>query len=218
MKARSPVFLAMLAVLAALLSAPVAVQAADYALNPTQPSVEAGALIDFTGSGFTQGERVVTWATAPDQAVIGGNYADAAGAEGRIVFNFRVPASDIGGRWAMTAYGLVSKMPVVATFEVIGQAADTTPQAAVAPNSGPRGTRFAFAAFGYSKKEKVSYWLTAPNGKVFAAYPEGATANSDGRVDIAWESPADAPAGFWAITMQGVKSNRARAVPFEISP
>jgi hypothetical protein len=201
-----------------LLSAPAAAQAAEYTLNPVQPSVEAGAIIDFTGSGFTQGERVVTWATTPSQAVIGGNYADAKDAAGNITFNFRVPANAVGGRWAMTAYGLISKTPVVATFEVISQAPDTSPQAAVAPQSGPAGTRFTFVAIGYKKKEKVSYWLTAPDGKVYAAYPEGATTNSGGRVDIVWSSPANAPSGSWAITIQSLKSNVVRAVPFEISP
>ena len=219
MKVRGSAFATLLAVLGALLlSAPAALHAANYLLNPAQPSVDAGAFIEFTGSGFTRGERVVTWATTPNQAVIGGNYADVKDDEGHIRFTFRVPANAVGGRWAMTAYGLVSKTPVVATFEVNGLAPDTTPQAAVAPHVGPAGTRFAFAAFGYSKKEKVSYWLTGPDGNVYAAFPEGATANSTGRVDVVWQSPASVPAGFWAITIQGLKSHVVRGVPFEVRP
>jgi hypothetical protein len=199
-----------------LLGAP-AVRAADLSISPAQPSVQAGASLDFTGAGFTPHERVVTWATSPNQAVIGGTYADAE-QDGSVAFNFQVPSSATSGRWAMTAYGLISKVPVIVTFEVIGQPPDITPQAAVAPQSGPPGTRFAFAALGYKKKEKVSYWLTAPDGKVFAAYPEDATANTDGRIDLHWTSPANAPTGTWAITMQGLKSNVVRAVPFEIAP
>ena len=208
---------AIVVVLAALLTVPAVVRAAEYTLAPAQPSVEAGATIAFTGAGFVVHERVVTWATTPTQAVIGGRYADAE-RDGSIAFSFHVPDSAIGGRWSMTAYGLISKTPVVTTFEVIGQPADAMPQAAVAPESGPPGTRFAFAGLGFDRKEKVSYWITAPDGKVYAAYPEKATANSSGRIDVHWQSPTDAPTGVWAITMQGLKSHAVRAVPFTIGP
>ena len=204
---------------AALLALPRAALAADPALQPDQPAVDAGQAIAFSGSGFTPGERVVTWATAPDQAVIGGPYAGAQQDGGRIAFRFTVPQSALGGRWAMTAYGLASKTPVVAFFDVNGRAPDTaTPPAAVAPERGPRGTRFAFAAFGYEKRERVSYWLTGPDGKVHAAYPDSVTTTNEGRVDINWTAPADALPGTWVITIQGLKSNRARGVPFEILP
>ncbi|HET9223017.1 MAG TPA: hypothetical protein VFO07_10960 [Roseiflexaceae bacterium] len=214
-------FRAALAVLigAALLALPGAASAAEPALQPGQPVVDAGQAIGFTGSGFTPGERVVTWATAPDQAVIGGTYADAGQNGGEIAFHFSVPANALGGRWAMTAYGLASKVPVVAFFDVNGRPPEAAvPPGAVAPESGPPGTRFAFAAFGYEKGERVSYWLTGPDGKVHAAYPDSATANSDGRVDVIWIAPPDALHGTWVITIQGLKSNRARGVPFEIRP
>jgi hypothetical protein len=204
------------ALLALLLILPAGALAAGYTLEPAQPTVEAGQIITFAGGGFTPGERVVTWATAPDQAVIGGNYANANSA-GAIEFGFRVPSNALGGRWAMTAYGLASKTPVVAAFDVLGRSPDTAnPQAAVAPSSGPPGTTFAFAAFGYDGKEKISYWFTAPDGKLYAAYPERAKSDRDGRVDITWTAPGDAQPGAWVITIQGLQSNVARAVPFEI--
>lgn len=206
----------LMTVLLALLL-PSGAWAAELALAPAQPSVAAGQTIVFSGAGFTAGERVVTWATSPDQAVVGGPYAGAEGAAGQITFHFDVPARAVGGRWAMTAYGLQSRTPVVASFEVIGSApASTDPQAAVAPPAGPPGTVFAFAALGYDDEEKVSYWFTGPDGQIHAAYPEGTKANHDGRVDIKWTAPGDAPTGAWVITIQGLKSNVARAVPFEI--
>jgi hypothetical protein len=202
---------------AALLALPGAALAADPVLQPEQPTVTAGQTIAFAGAGFTPGERVVTWATAPDQAVIGGPYAGAERDDGRIGFSFTIPTDALGGRWAMTAYGLVSKVPVVAAFDVIGRSPDTaTPPAAVAPQSGSPGTRFAFAAFGYAKKERVSYWFTGPDGKVHDAHPDSATTTSEGRVDIIWVAPPGALPGTWVITIQGLKSNRARGVPFEI--
>jgi len=204
---------------AVLLALPGAASAADPALQPEQPAVDAGQTIAFAGSGFTPGERVVTWATAPDQAVIGGPYAGAQQNGGQITFRFTVPLNALGGRWAMTAYGLASKTPVVAFFDVNSRQPDTaTPPAAVAPESGPRGTRFAFAAFGFEQRERVSYWLTGPDGKVHAAYPDSVTATSEGRVDMIWTAPADALPGTWVITIQGLQSNRARGVPFEIRP
>jgi hypothetical protein len=211
---RTRIFLA-IALLALLV--PGVALAAEFTLAPAQPTVAAGQSIAFTGAGFARGERVATWATAPDQAVIGGDAIAAEGDEGRIAFSFRVPSNAIGGRWAMTAYGMLSKTPAVATFDVMGGApATTNPQAAVAPPAGPPGTTFAFAALGYDEKEEVSYWFTGPDGQIHAAYPKGARSNRDGRVDINWNSPSDAPSGAWVITIQGIKSNVARAVPFEI--
>jgi hypothetical protein len=107
----------------------------------------------------------------------------------------------------------------VAFFDVNGRAPEAAvPPAMVAPESGPPGTRFAFAAFGYEKNERVSYWLTGPDGKVHAAYPDSATTTNEGRVDVIWIAPPDALPGTWVITIQGLTSNRARGVPFEIRP
>jgi len=201
---------------ALLLFVPGATLAADVTLQAQQPTVDADRTISFVGTGFTRGERVVTWATTPEQAVIGGDFTSARG-DGQVEFRFHVPSSAIGGRWAMTAYGLDSKTPAVAYFDVNGRAPDTTqPQASVSPPSGPPGTTFAFAALGYDKKEKVSYWFTAPDGQVFAAFPEQKHTDDHGRVDIRWIAPSNAPTGSWVITIQGIKSNVARAVPFEI--
>lgn len=203
--------------LLAFLALPNAVQAAGPTLTPDQPGVVTGQSLTFTGAGFTKGERVATWATAPDQAVIGGETAFAKGDQGQIKVSFRVPKDAIGGRWALTAFGRSSTTPVVATFDVQGRTADTsTPQAAVAPVVGAPGTRFAFAALGFKSKEKVSYWFTGPDGLVHAAFAEKITSNKSGRVDLTWLAPADAPRGVWVITIQGIRSDVARGVPFEI--
>jgi hypothetical protein len=207
----------MIALLLAMLALPIAVRAEGLTLTPDEPSVAAGQRIAFTGAGFAMGEDVVTWATAPDQAVIGGETAVAQGDQGQITVSFRVPKDAIGGRWALTAFGRISKTPVVANFDVQGRPADiTTPQAAVAPPSGPPGTRFAFAALGFRNKEKISYWLTGPDGLIHAAVAEKVRSNKSGRVDVTWVAPADAPRGVWVITIQGLESNVARGVPFEI--
>ena len=205
------------ALLLALLALPVAARAEGFTLAPAQPSVAAGRTIEFAGAGFTRGERVATWFTAPDQSVLSGGFANALGDAGRIEVAFKVPKDAIGGRWSITAYGGASKTPVVATFEVQGRdPAGTMPQAAVAPVSGPPGTKFAFAALGFKGKERVSYWLTGPDSVIHAARPAGAKSSKDGRVDLTWTAPANALRGTWVITIQGLESDVARGVPFQI--
>jgi hypothetical protein len=201
--------------LAVLLALPSAALAAT--LTPAQPSVAAGQTININGSGFTRGEQVAIWATAPDQTVIGGDFEFAEGDAGLIDIGFEVPHDALGGRWSLTAYGFISKTPVITTFEVQGRdPATATPQATVAPMVGTPGTQFDFAALGYREKEKVSYWFTGPDNVIHAAYPEGDRANSDGRVDLSWQAPADAVRGIWVVTIQGLNSGVARGIPFEI--
>jgi hypothetical protein len=203
--------------LLALLALPDAALAQSLTLAPEQPSVAAGRAITFVGSGFRRDEQVAIWVTAPDQTVIGGDFVYGQGDAGRIVVAFEVPGDALGGRWSLTAYGLVTKIPVITTFEVQGRdPATATPQASVEPSSGPPDTEFAFAALGFRNEETVSYWFTGPDGAIHDAYPSGDSANDDGRVDIRWRAPDDAIRGTWVITIQGLRSNVARGVPFEI--
>jgi hypothetical protein len=123
----------------------------------------------------------------------------------------------VSGRWSFTAYGLQTKTPVITTFEVIGRNPASIERAAsVLPTSGVPGTRFAFSATGFGKKEKVSYWITAPDGKVVDAHPEGTRANNDGRIDFHWNLPQNAISGTWVMTMQSPKKSVGRAIPFQV--
>lgn len=207
--------LCLLALLAAALL-PAAARAAGPSLTPAAPGVAAGGVIAFSGEGFSPRERIAVWATAPDQAVLEGDYAFA-DSKGSAQIWFRVPAGAIGGTWAITAYGEASRAPAVAQFEVAGRPAESAALlAAVEPASAPPGSVFRFAATGFERREWVSYWLTAPDGTVFAAFSRQVKATNEGRVDIAWEAPADAPRGQWALTVQGLRSGVARGVVFHI--
>lgn len=207
--------LCLLALLAAALL-PSAVRAAGPSLTPTTPGVAAGGVITLSGVGFSPRERIAVWATAPDQVVLEGDYVFADN-QGGAQIRFRVPAGAIGGTWAITAYGFTSRSPAVAQFEVAGRPAESAELlAAVEPASGPPGSNFRFAATGFDRREWVSYWFTAPDGAVFAAFSQQIKASNEGRVDISWEAPADAPRGQWAVTIQGVKSGVARGVTFHI--
>jgi hypothetical protein len=146
-----------------------------------------------------------------------GEYAKADGT-GSVEIRFRVPQEAMDGVWLVTARGDQSKVPVWASFTVFGRPAlSAQPMAHVAPPQGAAGRVFTFAANGMEKSERVSYWITAPNGQVFFANPGGAKANRHGYVEFMWESPTDALLGRWVMTMQGYESERARAIPFVIT-
>src|SRR5438128_11551666 len=111
----------MIALVALLLALPSAALAASFTLTPAQTSVAAGQTVNIIGTGVTPGEQVAIWATAPDQTVIGGDFEFAEGDTGQIDIGFKVPQDALGGRWSLTAYGFISKTPVITTFEVQGR-------------------------------------------------------------------------------------------------
>ena len=216
MRLGSWVFVCICLLVAAALT-PAHAQQAGVTLQALQATVSAGGEISFAGNGFTPGERVATWVTTPDQAVLSGGYAYASRRDGgRIEFSFRLPEGALNGRWAMTARGDEGQTAAVAIFDVVGGSEAVPLSAAVSPASGPPGTRFAFAAGGFRDREKISYWVTAPDTSIAAAFPEGAETDGDGRVDLSWTASADAPRGIWVMTMQGITSGTARAIRFEV--
>lgn len=185
-------------------------------LNPQTHLVQAGHEIRFYGYGFNADEWVSIWATTPREAVVTGKNVRVKD-EGELSFGFKVPEDAESGQWSMTVRGEESNMLVITYFQVLGRdprVADY--QAAASPPVGPPGTEFAFAATGFDDEEDVSYWITAPNAQVYEAFPKGAEANDDGRVDITWFAPRNAPQGTWVITMQGYDSDVARAIPFDV--
>lgn len=207
--------IAVLALLLGMLGMPGAAQAQrDLVLTPSSPTVRAGETMTCVGSGFDD-ELVAYWATAPDLSVLGGGRE--AAVDGQVVLDFAVPRNAISGRWALTAYGLESKTPVVATFEVIGQAPGAAmPAASVEPRVAAAGATLSFRATGFKKHEHISWWVTAPDTAIRDAGPEAVKADSEGVIWFRWRLPADATPGRWVMTMQGYDSGVARAVAFEV--
>jgi hypothetical protein len=207
--------IAVLALLAGVLGMPGTTQAQrDLVLTPSALTVRAGQTMTCVGSGFDD-ELVAYWATAPDLSVLGGGRE--AAVDGKVVLDFAVPRDAISGRWAVTAYGLESKTPVVATFDVIGQAPDTTvPAAGVEPRVAAAGATLSFHATGFRKHEHISWWVTAPDTAIRDAGPEAVKADSKGVIAFRWSLPADAKPGRWVMTMQGYDSGVARAIAFEV--
>lgn len=183
-------------------------------ITPLTASVTAGSIIRFSGNGFTRGERVAFWATAPTQAVLGGFFAIAQD-DGSVAFEFRAPADAVGGSWAMTAFGITSQTPAITSFTIIGRDPTDADRAAWSdPVSVLARERIRFAATGFRERELVSYWFTGPDGEVYDAHPAGARADANGRIDVSYI--AHEPAGAWVVTFQGLRSGVTRGVPFEV--
>ncbi|HMO56487.1 MAG TPA: hypothetical protein PKA05_01360 [Roseiflexaceae bacterium] len=206
---------AVLPLIALVWFAPHAGRAGEAGVQPLTSHVQAGQTIEFQGIGFASGERIAIWATAPDQSVLGGEFAGANRA-GEARIRFQVPRDALSGTWAITAFGERSRIPVIAEFQVSGREAESAALIGVVqPAGGPAGTRFFFAATGFRSSEVVSYWITAPDTRIVGAFPSGAKAYR-GRVDLNWVAPAGSPAGVYVMTIQGLNSGIARGIPFEI--
>jgi hypothetical protein len=198
-----------------------------FTLEPQGATVRAGERIQFVGTGFVRGERVAAWATGPDTAVIGLEGVGAQGESGRAELSFELPQRAIGGQWLFTFKGDASQAPVTVVFYVIERdPARAESQIVVSPQSAAFGSTFQFLATGFDDGERVGYWITDPVGRVYTG--EGLARNGNGAADttvkasdrglarVSWQANIAGPAGIWVLTMQGVDSGAARAIPFEI--
>jgi hypothetical protein len=91
--------------------------------------------------------------------------------------------------------------------------------ATVTPPSGPQGTTFSFAAYGFEPGESVGIWLTAPNQATFGADFQ-ADADASGSIagaNIGIKTDRDFAEGIWSFNAQGVRSGRQAIGYFLIS-
>ncbi len=178
--------------------------------------VDDGQTITYQASGFRQHEWIATWFTLPDQSVMNGpNFR--ADEHGATPIDIRIPRHSVSGEWSLTVYGLEGKLPLVARFTVVG--VDPPPVAAaplVAPAAGPAGGTFRFTVGGFEEWEIVSYWITAPDSSIAYALPATLMVGRYGVATLDWTPPADSMAGRYVITIQGLGSHVARAVPFDV--
>ncbi|MBX0330358.1 hypothetical protein K2Z83_22095 [Oscillochloris sp. ZM17-4] len=207
--------LAVLALLAGLLAAAPA-RAASGTVSPQQGGV--GTRFTFRADGFTPGERVDSWVTGPDGSAAPRYPSVYADTLGGIVWSWDVAPGTPSGPWNMTARGIKSDVRVVIGFEVV----DSAPLdlGDVAPASGAPGTAFSFSARGFLPGERVSAWLTQPDGmsrdfdpgKEFRIY-----ADEGGAVSWIWDSPAGLAPGTWVASARGFDSSRQVDIRFAIT-
>lgn len=189
----------------------------DIRLAPLQPAVDAGKTIKFVGTGFYRHEMVDIWATDPTDAVIRGEKYFKADGEGEVELEFQLPDRALDGTWKLTAMGKESITPVWTSFEVHGRSIGNAPAPAHAsPTYGTPGTTFTFTANGFDREEKISYWVTGPDGEVYFAAPHSEETNRHGQLEFDWTAPIDAAYGRWVMTMHETDEPKAHAIPFYI--
>lgn len=207
---------------AALLFVPRSTQATqtvdtEMRLAPLQPSVDAGKTIRFVGTGFYRHEMVDIWATDPTDAVIRGEQYFKADGEGEVELEFQLPDRALDGTWKLTAMGKESITPVWTSFEVHGRPiGSASAPAHASPPHGAPGTTFTFTATGFDREEKISYWVTGPDGDIYFAAPNSEETNRHGQLEFDWTAPIDAVYGRWVMTMHETDEPKAHAIPFYI--
>ncbi len=86
----------------------------------------------------------------------------------------------------------------------------------MSPTQGAPGTTFTFTATGFDREERISYWVTEPDGEVFFAAPHSEKTNRHGQLEFDWTAPTDAAYGRWVMTMHETDEPKAHAIPFYI--
>ncbi|NTV64153.1 MAG: hypothetical protein HGA65_11535, partial [Oscillochloris sp.] len=210
-----PLF-AILALLAGLFSA-APTQAASSSVSPQSGGV--GTRFEFRADGFTPQERVDFWLTGPDGSVQTRYPSVNADASGAVAWSWDVAPGTANGHWDMTAFGIDSDLRVVIGFSVVGSTTTTLPTQ-ITPASGPRGTTFKFSVGGMNAGERVSAWLTQPNGRTLDFDPGEEFriyADENGSLSWTWTAPSNADAGIWLANVRGMNSGRAVDIRFTIT-
>ncbi len=213
--------------------------APPYSVSPA--AGRPGTTFQFIAEGFGHDEKAGWWATAPDGRIFPGGVDQMANQQGRLAWQWTAPADAMAGRWMMVVQGRTSNLEYAIPFEIRLTLPDETPAPApppqvtptpapppetssVVPSSGPPGTTFTFRMAGFLPHEAVGYWVTAPDGTIYAA-PDvelvNPRANEDGIVSLTWTAPADAMPGQWLMVVQSSTAsnnlgNNEAVVPFVI--
>jgi hypothetical protein len=176
-------------------------------IEPVVPVVEAGGILDFVATGFTNEEGIEGWATDPLGVSFGGSFTYADSTGGRALLTFYVPLEAINGYWTMSARGEESQEIVTASFQVTeGLApADAPSRLEISPSVGTPGTAFTITGRNFDAMETVSYTINGPEGMRYHKL-YGPETDRNGVVEFTWVAPAGSPAGQWSVSLQGLRS------------
>jgi len=201
-----------------------------YLLPGEGPSVTAGTKLSFTpdtakqletvelaGSGFTANEPVSLWLTLPDGAVVGLGELLADG-EGTFGGALTLPGVLPVGRHYFTARGVCSGNTAISPFELQYGNGLAVPGAQLAVNIGSAQQRTVLevTADGFSANERISFWLTLPNGAV-AGLGDVQT-NSAGRLNVALYLSEALPVGQHFLSFRSNTSNQLGFVKLFLEP
>lgn len=146
---------------------------------------------------------------------------------------FRYRAKYLGGGGNPTAVPPTSAVPTTVAATPTTVPATNTPapvgtpnpcsdvpasqNAVVAPsNCAKAGSRFAFAARGFTPGENIGVYVTAPDQSVFGA-PFQVKADAAGISEaVGFTTQPDFPTGIWAMTFEGVQSHNRGIAYFKL--
>lgn len=101
-------------------------------------------------------------------------------------------------------------------IEIHGALGIRDASSSMTPLAAAPGGSFRFVQGGFNASERVSVWLTAPNGEVEGV--DVANVQTDGRGTVtATFSPRNRVEGDWKLTAQGIDSRRLVIVPFKLT-
>jgi hypothetical protein len=94
---------------------------------------------------------------------------------------------------------------------------EPVPSPAVEPPDGYPGTEFTFTAYGFHPRERVSFWVNAPDGSVHSGPNSSVNATVDGQATWMWQSATDAMMGRWSMVAEGIQSHVQHVITFTIN-
>lgn len=149
----------------------------------------------YQGRGYSANELVAAWYHAANSPAIAlpNQRADA---WGNLVFSFTVPNGSRYGGYLIVAQGLTSKHKTTNTVSYFGTLTDqraSDPIKKWAPS-------YEFVADGFQAGERVSIWVTLPNGTSQAL---ATVTTLDGLIDYTYMLPPTVPYGGYIIVAYG---------------
>jgi hypothetical protein len=182
-----------------------------------------GGLFTFYAAGFRQGEVLRFWLNTPASRAVAVPPSDIQRPRfsgGRLDFGWVAPNDAALGAYSMVVRGLESGAEQAIRFE-IGPVASPPAlrgdgaQANVQPGVARPGALLLFFATGYTKGERVTFWVNRPDGTAAAAEPERVRIE-DGRLDFSWQAPEGWAPGRYEMVALGGTSATQRVIPFEL--
>jgi hypothetical protein len=185
-----------------------------------------GTIFRLTIFGFRPNEKISFWLTAPDGRVAGTPAPFDVGAHsGRLNDTWVTNQGWDTGVWAATYQGDASGHKAIVWFNVTARPPAPAPgepvpdgkNGSVTPKYGWPGTIFRINIGGFRANEKISFWLTAPDGSTAGTPAPLNIGNHSGQLTPVLRTNEAFNPGLWAVTYQGDSSGHQAIVYFRIS-
>lgn len=188
----------------------------------TVPMVRAATIVDvtagdepraftFKGAGFDSTEKVRFAINGPNEAytVLSERTTNS---EGSIEFSQIMPRYLQAGAWTITLLGEDSRLESSANFVL----PSVLPNAEVglSQTTGPNGTDIRVTSRDFEHGEQVNYWMTGPDGKIYASGQNTTDTNKSMRFNAMLETGSIK--GLWKISVYGTDSDRLAIAEFVI--